>query len=259
MKRCLKVIPCLAILSTLLLVGCGGDDATGPALPTDIQGWINQGWSQYSAGDYSGAAISFDNATNIAEPAYWEAYEDYVYAANLDPPDSTAMVEAENRMNTNLGYLTNSLTGLGWVFIKFTRSSDAAFVFTATLEIITLEITPDTLEITPEYTNALAGYAFLLQTIYEYQQSNEYIAQLLAVDSTWTFAYEAGIDYLDLRLLRAENYCFLGDFELSLQETLAINDIVGYQPGLTVEDFNLATYQGTQALFDLIGALDILI
>lgn len=259
MKRYRKVIPCFLALTAMLLAGCGGDDATGPGLPTSIQSWIDLGWSQYSTGDYENAAVSFDNATDMAEDAYWDAYEDYEYAASLIPPDSIAMQEAMNQMNTNLGYLTNSLMGLGWVSIKYNQLSYAAFLFTTAIGITEYDITPDTLEITTEYTNALGGYSFLLQIVYEYQQSNEYIAQLLTADSTWAFEYEAGIDYLDLRLIRAENYYLLGNFSQSLQEALAINDIIQYQPGLTEEDFNLATYQGTQALLELIGALDNLI
>ena len=76
----------------------------------------------------------------------------------------------------------------------------------------------------------------------------------------WNFRYN-NIDYLDLLLMKAENLFFLGDYESSLQEAVALTQMaaVGYPGEVSVEDFNLATIEGRAALINLIDELDDLI
>jgi hypothetical protein len=140
--------------------------------------------------------------------------------------------------------LIEALTGMGWCFIGVDDRTSANTVF-------------DVVQVyfNSEYPDMLGGFAVLLQIDEQWQQSNEKIDQLLGLEPDWDFAHN-DIDYLDLRLMRAENYFFMAEYELSLQEALEVNAIVGYDDDLTADDFNLATIEGRAALINLIDELD---
>ena len=153
--------------------------------------------------------------------------------------------------------------GLGWSVIELQDNSGGSNLFTIVLDI------------DPDYADALGGFAILLQIMEQYQQSNEKVAALLDttwvlndttgflepvfLDPEWSFEHK-DVDYLDLRLIRAENYFFLADYELSLEEALALADeIPEFEEEVNWEDFNLATIEGRTALMNLLDALDELI
>lgn len=245
MKRWTTFLLFLAAIGLIGLNGCEDDGTTGPSMPTTTEEWIALGWSQYQVEDWDGCSDSFDEAYTLANADYWEAWEDSSYAAQTG--DQELLEDAMARLALNLDYMKQILTGFGWLIIAVDVPEQGTYVFS------------EALNIDPDYTDALAGYAILLQTIESWEQSNQKVAALLAVDPNWVFQYNTDIDYLDLRLIYAENYYFTAEFELSLQEALAINDIIGYQPGLSADDFNLATIEGRTALITLIDELDDLI
>ncbi len=214
MKWHITLWPLTALLGLLVLAGCGEDKTTEPATPTDAQGYLDLGWSQYGAGEYLDAYSSFSQAVDLAE-------------------DSSQV--------------TAGLSGIGWTATKDVNPASGSPAFEMALQFDST------------FTEALGGYAFLLQTIEEWQQSNERASALLALDPTWIFEHENDIDYLDVRLLQAENYYALANFQASLEAALALNQVVGYDPDLGQEDFNLATTEGRAQLVLLIAALDDLI
>jgi len=257
MKFRIKILPILAILGLVLLLGCESEKGTAPGPPSDPEGLIAQGWSQYRANDYNGAYVSFNDAINLASAELLAAQEDSVLA-----PDSTARDSAVAAMNAARVLMLGGLSGAGWTTVKDVETAGGTLAFdlglgyVAALESMNLA---DSLEVRRLHAELLGGYASLLQLMWEWRQSNERVAGLLAIDAAWQFDHDSEIDYLDLRLMRAENYYYLADFAASLDEALALNAMVGYQPGLSPEDFNLATIEGRAALIQLIEALDNLI
>ncbi len=260
MKRFELILSLLLIPGLCFLVGCEKDAATTPEYPDTPGELINLGWSEFENGHLLYAAEIFDDALDIAEINYWTAYGDSLEAAQIG--DIPARDEATMRMADAIDDLIESANGLGWCVVALDAAGDGANLFQIVMDL------------DPYHPDALAGYAITLQIMEEWHQSNEKVATL--VDTTWvlddstgllepvvvdpTWIFEHGdVDYLDLRLLRAENYFFLADYELSLQEALALNEIVGYVQGLSEEDFNLATIEGRTALLNLIDALDNLI
>lgn len=250
MKPCLRILPILFIAAALILAGCEGDDGVGPAEPVDAPGWISQGWSQYSTGDYDNSAESFDHAVDLAESSFWDAYEDSVFATAIN--DTLGIEEAVAEMAVQIGYLVEGLSGIGWCMIEFADFATGTFVFTTALEL------------DPSYEEAMAGHAFLLQAHEEWQQSNEKIAMLLEMNSTWSFAHDQSIDYLDLQLSRSKNNYFLCEFEASQEDALELAAGLGYDTpselatliGLPTFSFNLGTIEGRSALILLIDALE---
>ncbi|MBU1881744.1 hypothetical protein KKA08_06885, partial [bacterium] len=153
---------------------------------------------------------------------------------------------AVEEMAKQLGYLLECLTGLGWVTIEYNELDQSAFVFSTAMAI------------DPEHVEATAGYAFSSQIAEDWNLSNEMIDLSLNLDADWEFEHNHNIDYLDLRVMRAENYYFLADFEASLAEAIALasDPSVGYSPVPDPNDFNLATIEGRAALIELIDALN---
>jgi hypothetical protein len=242
MKSCMKTLPLIVLLSAVLLSGCGKDEATGPAMPSDALGWINLAWSQYEAGDYGNSGASFNSAYFVAINDSLLAYQDSVSAAlNHDP---LARQEAMSRLGAARMHLLQIFTGGGWVGLKLSSLNGSNSNFLTAVNMIS------------DYPDAIGGHAFALQAIEYWVQSNEKVATTLSLDPLWEFTHETQINYLDLRLLRAENYFNLEKFELSLTEALTLNAIVNPGSPLTANNFNLATIEGRMALQQLIYTLD---
>lgn len=253
MKFCIKLVPLIAIFGLALMLGCESGGGGGPAVPADTQGWINQGWSYYRSDNYQDAYDAFLSALDMANADYWNAYEDYMNA--VAEGDSVAADEALAIMAQQLDFTKMSLSGIGWVTIKDIEPYSGTLVF------------DEALGIDPDYAEALAGYAILLQTLEEWQQSSEKAASLLSVNPAWVFEQDNNIDHLDIRLLRTENYYFLAQFETSLQQANALilvlptameNQLASLVPGVPLDGSyspNLATIEGRAALMELIEAL----
>ncbi len=240
MKRCKLLLPIILILAFGLLIGCEDDATTGPVDPTTISGWLSLGWSEYESGDYQDAADAFNDGLNLADSQYWDAYGDWLYGTQTG--DQQLIDEAVARMDEAVDYIVKTATGLGWAAIELDDLNGGNNVFDIVYGI------------NSEYGDALAGQSIVLQILEEYTQSNKKAGELLAVDDDWVFSHK-DVDYLDIRLVRAENYFLLADFEASLQEALSLNEIVG-NTVLSEADFNLATIEGRTALMNLIDALD---
>lgn len=257
MKFCLKLAPLITLFSLVLLLGCESENGGGPAAPTDAQGWIDLGWSRYHSNEYQGAYDAFLSGLDLADADYWDAYEDYMNA--IAEGDSLGAEEALARMEAQLDFLKLSFTGIGWVTIKDVEPASGTLVF------------DEALGIDPDYPEALAGYAILLQTLEEWQQSNEKATSLLSVDPSWVFEQDGDIDHLDIRLIRTENYYFLAQFEASLQQANALilklptslkNQLANLTPGVPLDGSyspNLATIEGRAALMELIEALAVVV
>lgn len=260
MKVCIRLLPILGIVG-LLLAGCTSDKGGGPAPPSDPQGYIDQGWSQYNSGDYNGAYQSFSNAVNQVNEQLLSVHNDSVIAVSTG--DSLALAQAVATMNALRVLVVDALSGIGWTTIKDIQPASGTLAFNNGLQIVedleNMNPPVDSLVISAFRAELLAGYAILLQTTEDWQQSTERVSALLDVDANWQFAHDSQINYLDLRLIRAENYYYLADFPASRDEALALNTILNYQPGLSASDFNLATIEGRAALIELIEALDNLI
>lgn len=242
MQNFMKIASCCAVISLLLSAGCESDKGTESKAPSDALGYIYQGWSHYTSGLYTEAYQSFETGAEMAQDGYLEAYQDSIAAVVVG--DSSAVAEASQRMSYNQNLIVMAASGIGWTTIKDINPASGTLAF------------EQALAIDPNNAEVLAGYAIHLHTIEEWQQSNNRATAALVQDPTWDFEHDNQTNYLDLRLLRAENYFVLADYQASLDEALALNDIVNYDSSLGPEDFNLATIEGKSALIELIEALD---
>ncbi len=261
MKIQIKSIPLLILMSMVVLNGCEKDEGVGFGPPTDIEGYLNQGWMQYSAGTTADAIQSFQLAVNMADADLLEAMTDSMVAASI--PDSAALADAVARMNVARVQIVAITSGFGWTSVKDPQYTavgaltfDVGIALAQGLEAMSI---PDSAEVSRLHAELLAGYACLDQLLQLWQQSNERIAALLLLDSGWDFDHDNTTNFLDLRLMSAQNYYYLADFSASLSVALDLNEILDYDPQLSEEDFNLATVQGRTLLIELIEDLDNLI
>lgn len=245
MKSCMKTLPLIAALGLVLLAGCSKDNGTGPTTPSSVQEWINQAWSQFDTGDYYNSGISFNSGYLVARADSLQAYQDSVAAVNTN--DSLALVDATDRLETVRGQMVQIFSGSGWLATKSGNPESGNANFSAALAV------------DPGFIEALGGHAFALQAMQNWVMSNERVTATLALDPSWAFTHDTQINYLDLRLLRTENYFNMGEFQASLDEALALNAIVNPSTPLTPDEFNLATVEGRAALAQLINELDDLI
>jgi hypothetical protein len=256
-----QILSLLMLIGALAFVGCESDEGTGPAFPTDVEGYIQQGWAQYDADATTDAINSFQLAVNMADADLLTAMDDSIVAAAAS--DSVALAIAIADMNTARVQIVAITSGMGWTSVKDPQfASVGALTFDAGIalaEDLEMMSVADSVEVLRLHAELLAGYACLDQLLQLWQQSNERIADLLALDPEWDFDHDSGTDYLDLSLMSAENYYFLADFPASLSVALELNDILNHDPQLSEEDFNLATIEGRTLLMALIEELDDLI
>jgi hypothetical protein len=253
---------CLLLgLLGLAFCGCESDEGPTAAPPSDPEGYISQGWALFTANESTDALEVFQLAINLADQDYLDALEDFIEAAA--DSDEVAMNEATARMNSSRLQLVGALSGIGWATVKGLEFAGAgALTFDLGLDLAAAlreANLPDSAEVERLNAEMLAGYACMNQLLEQWQQSNERIAELQLADPDWDFDHDAGTNYLDLRLMSAENYYFLADFFASREIALELNDQLGYDPDLSEADFNLATIEGQAALVQLIEALDDLI
>ena len=118
MKSCTKALLLIAGLGLILLVGCS-KNSSGPAAPTDAQGWINLAWAQYQSWDYNNSQASFGSAFQLAAADSSSAYQDSVNAMNSNPPDTVAKNAAVARLVVARDQLVQIFTGGGWLGTRF--------------------------------------------------------------------------------------------------------------------------------------------
>ncbi|MCX6641007.1 MAG: hypothetical protein NTW14_11110 [bacterium] len=229
MKSILRIMLLLVLVSLLLLTGCESDQTTQTTTPTTSAGWIAQGWAEYHAGQYSDGEQSFQQGIN-------KGNEELVQAYNAGDQQAFA-IALEN--------LKQALNGLGWCAVKLNDLTNGAVTFSAAISIDST------------YTDALGGYAVLLKIDGNLVQSNTLVGLALAQDSSWEFSQDGQINYLDLRLIRAENYFGLAEFESARTEVIQISGMVGYTAGQGAASLNLATIEGRAALIEMIEELDL--
>jgi hypothetical protein len=229
MKSILRILPLLVLVSLLLLTGCESDQSTQNTTPTTSAGWNAQGWAEYHAGLYSDGEATFQQGIERANEEMLQAY---------NAGDMEAFTIALENMK-------QALNGLGWCAIKVNDRTNGAVVFSAAISIDST------------FTDALGGYAVLLKVDDQLEQSNTLVGLTLAQNSSWGFSQDGQINYLDLRLIRAENYFGLAEFESARTEVIQISNMVGYTAGQGATSLNLATIEGRAALIEMIEELDL--
>ncbi len=132
----------------------------------------------------------------------WTAFEqgDYSTAA-------TKFTDAVNKDQTSM----ESFLGLGWSLFKLDNISRAHNEFTAgsSKENPTADL--------------FAGWAFVLNALKRYADSNQRSESAISQDPAWQFSHGLSLDINDLRIVRAENYFLLGEFANSLVEVRILN------------------------------------
>lgn len=230
MKSILRILPLFALISLIALTGCESNKPTESGTANNAAGWIAQGWADYHGGHYQDGEQSFQQGTNLANEAFLAAYE------QGDVP----------AMNAAMLDLKHALNGLGWCALKFDDRTNSALSFEGAISIDST------------YTDAIGGYAVLLQVDEQYEQSNMLIGTLLALaPPNWVFSQDSQINYLDVRLIRAENYFALAEFESARTEVIQISNILEYGAGQGAVSLNLATIEGRAALLEMIEELDL--
>ncbi|MCG8607450.1 hypothetical protein MJD09_21020 [bacterium] len=132
----------------------------------------------------------------------WAAFAqgDYQTAADLFSDAETQNIEdAEANI------------GRGWSLMQLDRLSESETVFLTGRTKI--NATAD----------LFAGWAFVLNALKRYSDSNTQAERALSLDASWSFSHGLPLDADDLQLVRAENYFLLGDFSESLVAVLLLN------------------------------------
>ena len=82
--------------------------------------------------------------------------------------------------------------------------------------------------------DVFAGWAFVLNALKDYHNSNQKADQALAIASAWQFPHDSSLDANDLHILKAENFFLLGEFDSSLVEVRILNP--GFDADVTLSD-----------------------
>lgn len=137
-------------------------------------------------------------------------------------------------ISTNAGDSSGAYLGLSWAQL---RQNQAGLAENSFVEYLFL---------TPGSDDGRVGLAFAYLAQGKFQNAIDTANVVLSSNSTWSFGHDPSIDHLDLRLLLAQSYYELADFETSLE-------IVQYfEPGFNV-DPNIP--EGRESLADMIESL----
>ena len=117
--------------------------------------------------------------------------------------------------------------GLGWSLLMLDDLNQASIEFAAGAS--EAEATAD----------LYAGWAFVLNALKLYSLSNVRADQALELAPDWQFQYGLPLAARDLRVLKAENYFLIGEFQKALDEVRTIN------PGFNAD---INTNEGLAAL-----------
>ncbi len=150
----------------------------------------------------------------------WDKFETGDYSEALDNFEKA--IEKDNQF-------TDAHNGAGWASGRLTLLSDGASFFN------------NCLSLEPNYTDAIAGLAFIKNAQKEYQQAINMANNLLSVDDQWVFGHDTDINYRDLHLVLAECYFAILDFQNALNQVQKLDPSFG-------ADLDLSTYEGRAAL-----------
>lgn len=105
----------------------------------------------------------------------------------------------------------DAYAGMGWSRMKLDDLSGASTDFAAGAPRVGTRV------------HLLGGYAFTLNALKDYSNSNARADELLGLSSNWEFPYIDGIDATDIQIVKAENFFALGDFSSSLTVVKTLN------------------------------------
>lgn len=132
----------------------------------------------------------------------WNKFADGYYASAIDN-----FLEAISMDATT----AEAYTGLGWSYLRNNNLADGNQAFV------------DGEAATDPAAHLYAGWAFLLNALKAYSDSNEKATTALTMDADWEFDLGFPLDAADLYLLRADNFFLLGNFDESLQQVRLVN------------------------------------
>lgn len=165
-------------------------------------------------------ACSEKNATGFEDDLGkgWQEFENGNYSDALD------IFKSLKNNNSNK---VEVYVGLGWSYLGLEdiELANSEFNTGANLQ--------------KESIDLYAGYAVTLNILNIFDQSNEYVDKALTIKSDWEFIHWSYVSYLNLYLIKAENYFFLGNYDLSLSEVIKLSS-----------DFyaDITTYEGRASL-----------
>lgn len=102
-------------------------------------------------------------------------------------------------------------TGRGWCFMKQDQLPGAASEFSTGNESQDPKV------------ELYAGWAFTLNALKNYSQSNTQASRVLLMEPDWIFSHGLNLNADHLHLLKAENYFALGDYVNCLTEVKVLN------------------------------------
>ncbi len=137
-------------------------------------------------------------------------------------------------ISTSAGDSSETLLGLGWAEL---RQSQAGLAEKSFVEYLGFNSGSD---------DGSAGVALAYLAQAKFQSAIDAANAVLSSNSSWSFGHDPSIDHLDLRLLLAQSYYELADFDKSLE-------IVRYfEPGFPADP---DTPEGRRSLGDMIEGL----
>ncbi|MCB0278338.1 MAG: hypothetical protein KDD94_02470 [Calditrichaeota bacterium] len=126
--------------------------------------------------------------------------------------------------------LIEAISGKGWVLILLDDLQSAEQVLSI-----------DPAKMTDDMT---AGLAFIYNAIGDYQNSIDYSLTLL-LNPNWVFTYDPNIDHTDIRLVLAQDYISIGDFENAKITFLVIEPT--FEADITTAEGQLLLLQAIEA------------
>ncbi len=148
---------------------------------------------------------------------------------------SDALTNFEEAISLDINYV-DAYNGAGWANGKLGILTDAINRFNSGLELDSSNV------------DMLSGIAFVYNASKDYQNSIMKANSALSIKSHWTFSHISTIDYKDLRLLLAENYFAVADFQSSLSEVKILNSSfnadVTTQSGITELSLEIERLKG---------------
>ncbi|MFQ5632351.1 MAG: tetratricopeptide repeat protein [bacterium] len=102
-------------------------------------------------------------------------------------------------------------TGLGWSFFRIDNLTQARNEFQAGSGK------------SDAPADLFAGWAFVLNALKDYRNSNAQATRALSLDAAWGFSHGSGLNTDDLHVLKAENHFLLIEFSESLAEVQSLN------------------------------------
>ncbi|RMD92968.1 MAG: choice-of-anchor D domain-containing protein [Calditrichaeota bacterium] len=153
----------------------------GNDLTDDIQASIDQGWQLFEAGNFMGAEENFSSAIEMASQA---------------PIFEKLLAEAES--------------GRGWARAKRRNFTGAKTDFNNSLSRENRETLTDL--------NSKAGLAFVSHALNEFNEAITNALEVVDAVPNYTFEHDDRVNFKSLRLLLAQSYFSIGEFQKAAQQ-----------------------------------------